>query len=274
MAESDKTIKQVIVKKALLIGINYIGTENELNGCINDSINLKKFIIQNKYVNESDIIMMNDTLSPTNILFPTRQNILNQLTNLITFASKNLDKTVELFLSYSGHGTGITDRNSDEVDGQDEALVPVDFNKSGFILDDVLRSNFINKLSTNVKLVFLCDACHSGTIFDLKYQYLSSAPNQETIFPKIAETSCEVVTISGCRDDQTSADAYLSNTYQGAMTASFINNYKDEISYKDLITKMRSWLVNNRDRFTQVPQLCTGKKINLNNPFLLSIYNN
>lgn len=270
--EESKGVKQTIVKKALLIGINYIGTANELNGCINDSENLKKFLIQNNYINLADITMMNDKLTGT--LKPIKQNILFQFNNLVTFANQNKDKIVKIFIAYSGHGIGVRDTDNDELDGQDEALVPLDYQSVGFIVDDVIRSTFIDKLPANAQVVFLCDSCHSGTIMDLKYLYEVTLAKPETANPKLAETKCNVVTISGCKDNQTSADAYVGNTYQGAMTAAFLNIYKDEMSYKDVITKMRTWLTSNRDRFTQVPQLCSGKKIDLNTPFLLSNYNN
>lgn len=266
------TSKPIVVKKALFIGINYIGTENQLNGCINDSNNLKNFFIQNKYFNNNEVIMMNDNLSGN--FYPTRQNILLQLTNLVTFANQNADKVVELFISYSGHGIGVRDLNGDEQDGQDEALVPIDFQKTGFIVDDLLRSTLVDRLPANANLVFLCDSCHSGTMFDLRYTYEVTMANAELVNPKRTDTKCQVVTISGCKDNQTSADAYLANSYQGAMTAAFLANFKDEMSYKALITKMRKWLLSNKDRFTQVPQLCSGKKLNLDSPFLLSIYNN
>jgi len=270
--EESKGVKQAIVKKALLIGINYIGTENELNGCINDSENLRKFLIQNNYISSSDITMMNDRLKGT--LKPIKQNILFQFNSLVTFANQNKDKIVKIFVAYSGHGTGVRDTNGDETDGQDEALVPLDFRSVGFIVDDVIRSTFIDKLPANAQVVFLCDSCHSGTIMDLKYLYEVSLTNPETANPKLAETKCNVVTISGCKDNQTSADAYVGNSYQGAMTASFLSVYKDEMSYKDIITKMRTWLTSNRDKYSQIPQLCSGKKINLNSPFMLSDYNN
>jgi len=270
--QESKALKQSVIKKGLLIGINYVGSENELNGCINDANNLKNFLIQIKYLNANEIIMMNDLLQGA--FYPSKANILSQLQGLVTFAKANTDKIVELFVSYSGHGTGVRDTNGDEQDGQDEALVPVDFMQNGFIVDDYLRTNFVDKLPANVNVVFLCDACHSGTMFDLKYLYQVNASKPENINPKRTDTKCNVVTISGCRDDQTSADAYLSNTYQGAMTAAFLANYKDEMTYKVLITKMLTWLTNNRDRFTQIPQLGSGKKINLDTPFLLSIYNN
>ena len=32
------------MKKALLIGINYVGTNSELNGCINDIYSMKNYL--------------------------------------------------------------------------------------------------------------------------------------------------------------------------------------------------------------------------------------
>ena len=48
------------MKKALLIGINYTGTANELNGCINDVMNMKTALIDKyEFKNEFIIINMN-----------------------------------------------------------------------------------------------------------------------------------------------------------------------------------------------------------------------
>ncbi|ARF11012.1 caspase [Hokovirus HKV1] len=261
-----------IVKKALLIGINYTGSQNELNGCINDSMNLKKFLLSNKYFLESDMIMMNDNLKGN--LYPNKANIEYQFNELVKFAQNNVDKKVELFISYSGHGTNVVDKNGDEKDGYDEALVPIDFLNSGFIIDDNIRINLVDKMHKNVSLTILCDSCHSGTMCDLKYLYTFDK-QLYTADSKYKDTLCNIVTISGCKDSQTSADAYIKTgstyTYQGAMTASFIANYKDEITYRNLIVTMKSWLA--KKLYTQIPQLCSGKLVNVDSPFLLSSYN-
>ena len=39
-------------KKALLIGINYIGTSSALNGCINDVENIKRYLLTKDYREE------------------------------------------------------------------------------------------------------------------------------------------------------------------------------------------------------------------------------
>lgn len=271
----DKT--KVIARKALLIGINYTGTSNELNGCINDSHNLKNMLIKNKYFAENDITLMNDTSSGQN--YPTKENMLKAFNELVEFSNKNADKDVYLFVSYSGHGYYQIDTSGDELDGKDEVFCPIDCDTVGFIVDDELRNNFINKLHSRVKLVFLCDSCHSGSAIDLKYNYKFDIIQTCIVDRKYKDTVCQVVFISGCTDNQTSADAYLPDinngnkfVYQGAMTASFLKVFKDEITYTELIKQMRQFLRTNR--FTQIPQLSAGKAINIKEPFLISLYNN
>jgi metacaspase-1 len=262
------------VKKGLLIGINYIGTSFELGGCIDDATNLKQFLVYNRYFEANDLVTMSD--KAVGNLYPTKANILKQLNELVNFASadENKDKDVYLFLSYSGHGAYLQDKNGDEDDNNDEVLCPVDCDKVGYIVDDNLKADFIDKLPSNVKLTILVDACHSGTVMDLRYQYLKK--KKTIVNGKVTDSKCTVCMISGCTDSQTSSDAWLPNVIsskyeaQGAMTASFLYNFKDGINYTQLITNMRNWLKNKR--FTQIPQLTSGRSINLNDPFLLSSY--
>ena len=66
--------------RALLIGINYIGTSARLNGCINDSFNLRSFLIKHKLFKSKEILMMNDKKQGT--LYPSKKNIMDQFKNL------------------------------------------------------------------------------------------------------------------------------------------------------------------------------------------------
>jgi hypothetical protein len=59
-----------------------------------------------------------------------------------------------------------------------------------------------------VKLVVLVDACHSATMLDLKYSYTVNAKDKYLVSSRIQPTDCEVISLSGCRDNQTSADAW------------------------------------------------------------------
>ena len=57
-------------KKALIIGINYIGTSSRLNGCINDAKSIESYLKENNFTN---IKMLTDET----IIKPTKINILN-----------------------------------------------------------------------------------------------------------------------------------------------------------------------------------------------------
>jgi len=80
-----------------------------------------------------------------------------------------------VFIHFSGHGQQIVDDNEDELDGYDEAFIPVDaqkyYQKNGYQGENHLRDdeigNFLEKLGEKVApdgdILVLIDACHSGT---------------------------------------------------------------------------------------------------------------
>jgi hypothetical protein len=69
---------------------------------------------------------------------------------------------VRLF-HFSGHGTFVADESGDEPDGQDEALVPYDYQTAGMVIDDTLRELY-HAFPPDTHLVLTMDCCHSGTI--------------------------------------------------------------------------------------------------------------
>ena len=260
------------IGKGLLIGINYTGTAHALSGCINDMENLQHFLTKDGYFQSSQITSMTDRKSGK--LYPTKANIMAQLDILLKYVKSQPAQTpIMLCIAYSGHGSYVKDNHKDESDGRDEVWCPIDFATQGFITDDDLFSKFIALLPKNVNLVLFSDSCHSGTILDLRYVYKLDAANVAITERQCPETVCNVICISGCRDEQVSADAYILDPttnrreYQGAMTASFLSNYTNGISYLQLITKMRQWLKNNG--YTQKPVLSSGKVILIGNKFLL-----
>jgi len=239
--------------KALMVGINYRNTNSELRGCINDVNSLKKFLNNKNKVDYSNICTLTDDTS----LKPTRDNILDKYKQLL-INSKEGDI---LYFTFSGHGSYTRDRNGDELDGKDELLVSID-NKG--ITDDELKNIAQQYLKHNVTLFVLLDCCHSGTLLDLKYNYLSKNNfNHVIVNDKNSETKGNIYFISGCRDEQTSADAYINRKFQGAMTWSFLNsvNSKPDLSWKELLLKMRKLL---KKHFTQVPQFSSGKSLDIN----------
>ena len=231
-------------KKALLIGINYINTPNALTGCIDDTTRMKDLLSLHGF---NDFKILTD-LSTTK---PTKTNILNELKNLI-------DSSVSgdvLFFYYSGHGSYTYDRSNDETDGRDEMLVSLDLQA---VLDDELKSIIQNSLKREVTIIGLFDSCHSGTILDLKFNYLDSN-NYDNYSEnnKVSECQGNVIMISGCMDAQTSSEAQIDYKAQGALTWSFIDtiNKTPNCSWRELLKTMRDSLKSSG--FSQIPQLST-----------------
>jgi len=233
-------------KKAILIGINYINTPYELSGCIDDTNRMKHLLSSHEF---NDFKILTDLTDCK----PTKANILNEFKNLIV----NAKAGDVLFFYYSGHGSYTYDRNRDETDGKDEMIISSDLQE---VLDDELKTILQNHLSREVTIIGLFDSCHSGTMFDLKYNYLGRKSSNDDIYSendKVSECQGNVIMISGCMDEQTSAEAFIENKVQGALTWSFIEclNNSPNCSWRELIKTMRDSLKNNG--FSQIPQLST-----------------
>ena len=237
-------------KNALLIGINYVGTENELYGCMNDANSINNLLLMRGF---KDIKVLTDNTSEK----PTRDIIINQFINLLT----NTDNGDTIFLFYSGHGSYMSDTNNNEKTKNDQLIVPLDLN---IIVDDELKSIINNHLKNNVTLIALFDSCFSESVLDLKYQYLDTLNNNnDSINIKETETNGNVIMISGCADNQTSDDAVINNLPQGALTWAFLQtfNSSQNQTWRELLKGMRIRLQNNG--FSQIPQLASGKLINI-----------
>ena len=188
------------------------------------------------------------TLTDSTSVKPTRANILESFKRLLV----NSVAGDQLFFSFSGHGVNVRDRNRDEIDGMDEALVSSDMQ---CIVDDELKS-MLQFLKKDVTLVALFDSCHSGTVLDLKYQYLDNVDVK--IYPTNLETAGKVFMISGCMDNQTSADAWIENKAQGAMTWALLESLKTvhTRTWRLLIQSMRKLL--KEKGYDQIPQFASG----------------
>jgi hypothetical protein len=231
-------------KKALLIGINYINTPYALSGCIDDVNRMTEFLTKCGFNSIQ-------TLTDLTTIKPTKQNILNELKNMII----NAQSGDILFFHFSGHGSYTFDRNGDETDGRDEMIISSDLQG---VLDDELKNILSNNMKREVTIFGLFDSCHSGTMFDLKFNYLDSNNyDKYTENDKVSECNGNVIMISGCMDSQTSAEALINNKVQGAMTWSFIEsiNKTPNCSWRELLKSMRDVLKSNS--FSQIPQLST-----------------
>jgi hypothetical protein len=76
------------------------------------------------------------------------------------------------------------------------------------------------------------------------------------------ETQANIISISGCQDYDTSADAFEDNSPQGAMTWSFLASFDKSSTLVDLVKNMR--LLLKSSGYWQVPQLTFGNLFNPN----------
>jgi len=298
-------------KKALFIGINYFGTAAELKGCINDVQNVSTLVC--KRFGFNNCLYLTDDQSDPNKK-PTYDNIINAMRWLVQDAKPG----DSLFFHYSGHGGTAKDSETDEIDGFDETILPLDYNQKGQIVDDVIYANMVQPLPKGCRLTAVFDSCHSGTVMDLPYTYqcdgqveaiendvrkeifkkainvvgsliqgnpaaiasalmgifdgsLSQAAsnvNQQEIIQKRQHVA-DVIQLSGCRDNQTSADASINNVSTGAMSYALITvlSQNQNITYSQLLTQIRQ--IMNQKHFSQVPQLSSSHPMNMNEQFIL-----
>ncbi|KAL6323411.1 hypothetical protein AAG906_038980 [Vitis piasezkii] len=233
-------------KKALICGISYRYSRHELKGCINDA-KCMKYLLMNKFqFPESSILMLTEEeTDPYRI--PNKQNLRMALYWLV----QGCQPGDSLLFHYSGHGSRQRNYNGDEVDGYDETLCPLDFETQGMIVDDEINATIVRPLPHGVKLHAIIDACHSGTILDLPFLCRMSRSGQyiwEDHRPQSGvwkgTNGGEVISFSGCDDDQTSADtsALSQITSTGAMTFCFIQAIErgHAATYGSILNAMRS----------------------------------
>jgi hypothetical protein len=202
------------MKKALLIGIDYISSPNlSLNGCINDVITVRNMLIDAYDYDPNNIIILRDDTADFN---PTRENILEQM-NLLVSNSGNLE---EIWFHYSGHGSQLRDQNSELK----EIIIPSNYNEDGVIMDSEIL-DIIKNIKCRTIMIF--DCCHSGSICNMpwsfEYKDLSSSTYSRTQTNTVKIANQNIYVFSGCRDNQTSADSFnILDQSVGAFSNAFI----------------------------------------------------
>lgn len=265
-------------KYALIIGINYSGTGFELNGCINDALNVKKLLESWGF----DITLMTDSTGGP--FYPSKNNIINQVTSSIS----KLNSNDVLIIYYSGHGAQIADTNGDEISGKDSVIVPINVQAQGYISDDYIRSLLV-PAPTDSKILGVFDSCNSGSVCDLRYNYYDTSyrinPGDKlsplnvrintSINGNYPETNANILSLSGCKDDQLSYETVLENGKVGGALTYCLLKYLYETTPNVTIEQI---LLNVRDMlksygFNQVPSLMSGKTITPNDTILAEYLN-
>lgn len=246
-------------KLALCIGINnYPGTNNDLSGCVNDARDWAAELEQRRFAVEC----LFDKAA-------TKDAIVTKMSALL--AKANAGDVVAF--TYSGHGTWVPDTSGDEPDRRDEALCPYDV-ASNLLIDDELYDIFLER-KPGVRVVFLSDSCHSGTVAkfgpvvgsaDRKVKFLPLAS-----FEKNASTLAEArrveraaargrartgaLLLAGCQDFEYSYDANFGGKPNGAFTRVALDTL---VAAKP--TNYREWYQAIREKlpsmdYPQTPQL-------------------
>ncbi|HYN26447.1 MAG TPA: caspase family protein [Pyrinomonadaceae bacterium] len=249
-----------MTKKALCVGINDypFGEENDLRGCVNDANDWANLL--KKHFDFTNIKqLLNGDATKTNIVAGI-QDLLNgaKAGDILVFTN-------------ASHGTYLADTDGDEPK-YDEAICPHDTD-SNLLVDDDLRELFKN-IPKDVRLTVISDSCHSGSVTRVKVnEYRRNRQLNPVVFggielspdqlraargkkEKYLESGMKEILLSGCKSNQTSADAYIASDYHGAMSYYAIKaitdaNYK--LTYADLHKNLVSML--EEENYDQVPQL-------------------
>jgi len=246
-------------KKALLIGINYKGSRAELRGCVNDVKNMKDLLQRNGFRDDpSSMIVLVDDNSIRGNDQPTKANIQKGLNWLV----HNVVPGDVLFFHFSGHGAQVPDKTGHEADGFNETILPVDYKRSGEIIDDELWGRLVYKVPNGVRLTSVMDCCHSGTGLDLSFDYdLRSNRWKEDTNP--AHSQGDVVLFSGCEDAQTSADVMDKYQAGGAMTNAFLSAYTGNDAFPRFLENVHYHL--KKRGMKQRPQLTSSQSFDVYN---------
>jgi hypothetical protein len=194
----------------------------------------------------------------------------------VNAAAKKLGKGDILLLTYSGHGGQVPDKNGDEPDDlKDETWCLYD----GQLLDDELYRLW-SSFAAGVRILVLSDSCHSGTAVKAAFASLSSETSRAVLHASGIEgpvrfrfmpddmalrtyrqnaafydrlqtgrgsraskaaLGATVRLISGCQDNQVSADGTFNGLFTGMLlrvwnNASFKRDYA--VFHKAIVRRM------------------------------------
>jgi hypothetical protein len=257
-----------MASRALLVGINkYRMPDADLQGCVNDVTNIRDVLLKYFGFQVKDIrVLVNDRA--------TKAAIMERL----RWLAKGARAGDRVLFHFSGHGSQIRDREGDELkDHLDEILCPHDMDWDGkYIVDDDLRE-LTSELAEGVRVEVLLDCCHSGT-GTREALGLGMLPAEQAMRPRYLEPPVDIrmraeddlgvrpigrasnpqrhVLFAGCKDNQTSADAWIKGAYNGAFTYYFCKHIRDAqaaLSRWELLKRVRASL--KHKGYSQIPQL-------------------
>lgn len=227
------------------VGLNWFdadhyGDPGQLAGCENDARDMQSLAQSCGF--ETETLLTKEATSAAVI-------------DAIECAGNTLSANGILFISYSGHGGQLDDQNSDEPDRKDETWCLFDRE----LVDDELYALW-GRFQAGTRILVVSDSCHSGSVVKaLPDDYFSEAEkagckvktlvepparkvylDHKAVYDAIQartlaydETPIDasVLLISGCQDNQLSADGQQNGAFTAALLSawdggSFQGNYR------------------------------------------------
>lgn len=279
------------VKLALIVTLDYLGTSSKLPSTKFDSGRMYG-ILKTTYGFQS-IRVMHDDLKRGHPMYPTVQNVKAQIIAIVAEARRlhNLGRRCSLFIYYSGHGG--TGWSSAESTNDKECLVLRD----GKLWDTELNEILADQIPYLTTAFVMADACHSGTLLDLRYRYDSdvrvwnerSRPSAERRgrpgFAKVhtpndptRKSPGRLYYLSGCGDGEKSVElgyrtwlGEIKPISGGALTLAFEELLKNPRRQNFTIEEMVMWIIgnvqNSKGCMNQTPLLSRNFRSNRSTSF-------
>ncbi|KAH7884322.1 peptidase C14, caspase domain-containing protein [Phlebopus sp. FC_14] len=287
-------------KKALCIGINYFGQKGQLAGCINDANNVKAFLIRQYGYKAEDMVVLTDDsrnaleiptkqniimamqwlirgASPNDSLFFHYSGHGGQTKDLDGDEDDGYDEVIyPVDYEVNGH---IVDDNMHEIMVKNlpagcRLTAIFDSCHSGSVLDLPYiystegKIKEPNLLAAAGQDLFGAVTSYATKDFGGMMSSLSGLANIATgnaqkadkITKATRTSAADVISWSGCKDSQTSADTQEAGRATGAMSYAFMTvlSANPQLSYQQLLVAIRDIL---RAKYSQKPQLSSSHPI-------------
>jgi len=234
------------MNKALLVGINKYPFA-PLQGCVNDISDMANFLVSKCGFKMEDIRLLTDERA-------TKDAIIKRLRWLL----KGLRRKDKVIFHFSGHGVQLPFRNSQgKVSGLHEAICPVDFDWTDkhSIRDKDFHTLF-SQVPAGVDFIWISDSCHSGDLWkempkqdhrlktlipNMDINWRLHAAREKNIQSKSmikAVKDLNVALITGCKPNQTSADAIFNKKPNGVLTHFLLQELKSEKGLKKSLSRL------------------------------------
>lgn len=223
---------------SLHIGLNrvdprhYDGWDGELGACEQDARDMQRLA---------------DGLGYRSTLLLSERGTVRRVTNAIAAAAEELNAGDVFLLTYAGHGGQVPDGNGDEARAETDELgeFPDAYDETWVLYDRMLVDDELfelwSRFPARARVIVVSDSCHSGTVTraapwepaadppsrripleveDRTYRaHRRTYDNVQRRVPPREKSAigASVVLISGCMDNQTSADGPVNGRFTGRL---------------------------------------------------------